>query len=189
MKNTGLLHQPVVFRDLKRILVKRFGSEYNGITGHHLIDFAVSCEIRYLLEQLHPLLPTRLLLNLYEHKSKPASGLQRVLHLAVRRVRYYEDLLLLLNILGITFCAAYSPNVKRQYVREVLAELVEEMELLLIEQRMLEISLRKFGQINSPAIGTAPPLLLNKLSEYLQRSRFKAALYYLVDMIAHQSIG
>lgn len=190
MKNTRLLHHPIAFGDVKRILVKRFGSEYNAICDHDPVDFAVGCELRYLLEQLYPLLPARLLLDLYEHKGKSPNALHKVLLQAVRRVRYYGDLLFLLNILGVTFGPAYLPHVKRQYVEQALAQIREEIDLLLIEQRILEICLQQFRQSNGPgASHELPAPLWPKVSEHLQRSRSKAALYYLLDLIINQSLG
>ncbi len=190
MRNASLLHHPVAFGDLKRIIVKRFGSEYNAISDHDPVDFSIGCELRYILEQLHPLLPARLLLDLYEHRGKSPNALHKVLLQAVRRVRYYGDLLFLLNILGVTFGNAYPSLVKRQYVEQALAEIREEIDLLLVEQRILEICLQQFRQIHGQGASLDPPApLLPKVSEHLQRSRSKAVLYYLLDLIIHQSPG
>jgi hypothetical protein len=190
MKNISLSHQPVALSDLERILVKRFGGEYRGITSLAPVDFAIGCEMPYLLEQLHPPLPVLVLLEHYQPAGKPTGRLPKVIHHAVRRVKYYGDLLLLLNILVVTFSPAYAPDAKKRYIEGTLAEIREEIDLLLIEQRILEICLRQFRQIHGPDGATAAhTALLHKVSEHLQRSRSKAALYFLLELIAHQSTG
>jgi hypothetical protein len=188
MKNLSIFHHPVAITDLERILVKRFGGEYRGIASHAPVDFAVGCEMPYLLEQLHPLLPPGALPGWDAPQGKPAGDLPKMIHHAVRRVRYYNDLLLLLNILVVTFGPAYAPDAKRQYIERSLATIREEIDLLLIEQRILDICQRQFRQLHGQD-AEAHSALLHRVSEHLQQSRSKVALYFLLDLIAHQSTG
>lgn len=190
MKNINLFHHPVAITDLEKILVKRFGGEYHGITSQARIDFAVGCEMLYLLEQLHPLLPSIVLPERRKPAGKPSDSLSKIIYHAVRRVRYYNDLLLLLNILAVIFGPGYAPDMKQQYMEESLAAIREEIDLLLVEQRILDLCQRHYRQLHGGDADTAAhSSLLDRVSEHLQQSRSKVALYFLLDLIAHQSKG
>jgi hypothetical protein len=192
-KNNMCIH----FNDVKRILIKRFGSDYSSIKSNDIIDFALRCELFYMLEQLNLKYP-----EYYQHKNfiryiKNNPRFEKTLNKNIPSIRIYDDLVLLINLILFAsnpyilqtdkenFYAMKLVDVKRDIIPLITLQNEIHKKLELSKNNLTLTIASRFGVQNFSKSDYATVSM--EIDKHILRSKSKFGLYSIISFTGIKS--